>query len=78
MPPPNGRHYEEDKILWRHMIIGYYRFQLNIPPETTYKTNERFQVWYEDDVVIAHGMRQFGLVGEYGNMRIKIVLVNAK
>jgi hypothetical protein len=72
MPPPNGRHYEEEKILWRQTIIGYYRFHLNSPPETPYKTNERFQGWYGDDGVIAHVMGRFILVGEYDKMRIKM------
>jgi hypothetical protein len=55
-------HYEEREIFWRQMIIGYYCLHLNSPPETSYKTEERCNGWYGDDVVISHIMVQFGLV----------------
>jgi hypothetical protein len=77
-PPPNGRRCEEEKIFWRQTIIGYYPLQINSPPETSYKTNKRFQGWYGDDGVIAHIMKYFVLVGEYDKIRIKRLLVNVK
>jgi hypothetical protein len=74
----SDKRYEEDKILWRQMIIGFCRLHLNIPTETSYHTEERFQGWYGKDGVITHIMGQFGLVEKSDRRRIKRVLVNVK
>jgi hypothetical protein len=78
MPTKSDKQYEEDEILWRQMIIGFYRLYLNIPPETLYHTEERFLGWYGKDGVITHIMGQFGLVEKSDRRRIKRVLVNVK
>jgi hypothetical protein len=51
MPTKSDKQYEEDEILWRQMIIAFYRLHLNSPPETSYNTEERFQGWYGNDGV---------------------------
>jgi hypothetical protein len=78
MPPPNDEHYEEEEILLRQIIIRCYRVYLNSPPETSYKTEEMFEGWYDGDGVVTYIMGQFGLVGERDRKRFKRVLVNAQ
>jgi hypothetical protein len=78
IPTKSDKQYEEDEILWRKMIIGFYRLHLNSPPETSYNTEERFQGWYGNDGVITHIMGQFRLVDKTDRKRIKRVFVNVK
>jgi hypothetical protein len=73
IPPPSDKQYEEEEILWRQIIIGFYCLHLNIPPEMSYKTEEMFQGWYGNDGLITHIMGKFGLVGDRDRRRIKRV-----